>query len=88
MDTDQCLINFRIGLKPGIYLYILKKIFFNFFSDIVSLNKDGNVEIIAHTNDLIFDKNDQLVEHWILERLLSQCENIRGVQVKINRFLF
>lgn len=55
----------------------------------MSINKDGNIEIIAHKDDLIYDRKDRLVEHWVLERFLRQYENIRGVQVNklINFFL-
>uniref|UniRef100_A0A915DED1 AMP-binding enzyme C-terminal domain-containing protein n=1 Tax=Ditylenchus dipsaci TaxID=166011 RepID=A0A915DED1_9BILA len=49
--------------------------------DIVSVHKDGNVEIVTHKDDLIYDRNDKLVEHWRMERLMAQEDSIRGVQV-------
>ncbi|KAK0423761.1 hypothetical protein QR680_008315 [Steinernema hermaphroditum] len=49
--------------------------------DIAVRSEDGNVEIVTHKNDLIFDKANFLVEHWRMERVMAQNEQIRGVQV-------
>lgn len=50
--------------------------------DVVSISSDGNIEIVTHTKlDLIFDRANKLVEHWKIERAMTQCEQIKGVQV-------
>uniref|UniRef100_A0AC35F488 AMP-dependent synthetase/ligase domain-containing protein n=1 Tax=Panagrolaimus sp. PS1159 TaxID=55785 RepID=A0AC35F488_9BILA len=49
--------------------------------DIVSQTNDGNIEIICHREDLIYDRNDHLVEHWKMERLMATYVGIKGVQV-------
>ena len=53
------------------------------FRDVVSIQQDGNVDIITqHREDLIFDKIGRLVEHWRVERLVAQTsQQIRGIQV-------
>ncbi|CAI5440349.1 unnamed protein product [Caenorhabditis angaria] len=49
--------------------------------DIARMDENGAIEIIANSADLIYDKNNCLVEHWNIERLLNQNELIKGVQV-------
>jgi len=50
--------------------------------DVVCVQKDGNIEIITqHKHDLVYDRSERLVEHWKVERLLAQEDQIRGVQV-------
>lgn len=39
------------------------------------------MEIIANKADLIYDRQDKLVEHWKIERILAQYEGIKGVQL-------
>ncbi|KAI1728905.1 AMP-binding enzyme domain-containing protein [Ditylenchus destructor] len=51
--------------------------------DVVSIGNDGNIEIITHKDDLVYDRYDKLVEHWRSERLLAQHDDIRGVQVYV-----
>ncbi|KAH7702526.1 Protein ACS-16 [Aphelenchoides avenae] len=43
--------------------------------------KDGNIEIIAHKSDLMYDRKDALVEHWRMEKAMSMYDQIKGVQV-------
>ncbi|CAI4222435.1 unnamed protein product [Auanema sp. JU1783] len=49
--------------------------------DVARMDAQGNVEIVTNKEDLIFDKNNGLVEHWNIERLLNQNELIKGIQV-------
>ncbi|PAV58632.1 hypothetical protein WR25_06149 [Diploscapter pachys] len=49
--------------------------------DVAKIDADGNVEIFCQEEDLIYDKNNCLVEHWHVERLLNQSELIKGIQV-------
>jgi len=50
--------------------------------DIAAINADGNVELITHKDDLVYDRYDKLVEHWRMERVMAQAtEELRGVQV-------
>ncbi|CAD6190954.1 unnamed protein product [Caenorhabditis auriculariae] len=49
--------------------------------DVARMDVDGNIEIVTHSADLIFDKNNCLLEHWNVERLLNQSELLKGVQV-------
>uniref|UniRef100_A0A914C6Y4 AMP-dependent synthetase/ligase domain-containing protein n=1 Tax=Acrobeloides nanus TaxID=290746 RepID=A0A914C6Y4_9BILA len=60
---------------------------FNSFSewintgDVVAQTSDGNIEIISHKDDLIYNRNDELVEHWKMEKIMSQHKDVKGVQV-------
>lgn len=45
------------------------------------MDENGAIEVVASEDDLIYDKNNCLVEHWNLERLLNQNDLIKGVQV-------
>ncbi|KAE9554064.1 hypothetical protein FO519_002706 [Halicephalobus sp. NKZ332] len=62
---------------------------FNSFSefistgDIAAQGADGNIEIITHKDDIIYDKNDNLIEHWKMERIMATYAEIRGVQLYI-----
>lgn len=49
--------------------------------DIASISREGNVEILTNKCDLIYDRNDNLVKHWEIEKLLAQYEGIKGVQL-------
>uniref|UniRef100_A0A1I7T0W2 AMP-binding domain-containing protein n=1 Tax=Caenorhabditis tropicalis TaxID=1561998 RepID=A0A1I7T0W2_9PELO len=49
--------------------------------DIARMDENGAIEVVASEEDLIYDKNNCLVEHWNLERLLNQNDLIKGVQV-------
>ncbi|KAI6241404.1 AMP-binding domain-containing protein [Aphelenchoides fujianensis] len=49
--------------------------------DIASISREGNVEIITNKADLMYDRKDNLVKHWEIERELAGCESIKGVQV-------
>nr|pir hypothetical protein F47G6.2 - Caenorhabditis elegans [Caenorhabditis elegans] len=49
--------------------------------DIGRMDENGAIEVVASEDDLIYDKNNCLVEHWNLERLLNQNDLIKGVQV-------
>ena len=42
----------------------------------------GNVEIVTSKEDIIFDGNNGVVEHWHIERLLNQSDLIKGCQVQ------
>lgn len=48
---------------------------------IASISREGNVEILANKSDLIYDKEDKLIEHWKIEKILAQYEGIKGVQL-------
>lgn len=63
------------------FLFLFSK--FENFSDVAKIDADGNVEIFCQEEDLIYDKNNCLVEHWHVERLLNQSELIKGIQVRI-----
>lgn len=47
----------------------------------MSVDNCGNIELLTYKYDLIYDKKDKLVEHWIMERIMTQHEDIKGVQV-------
>ncbi|KAE9413319.1 hypothetical protein Angca_007050 [Angiostrongylus cantonensis] len=49
--------------------------------DVARMDADGSIEIVANKEDLIYDKNNGIVEHWNIERLLNQSDLIKGVQV-------
>ncbi|TKR92703.1 hypothetical protein L596_007304 [Steinernema carpocapsae] len=49
--------------------------------DIAARSQDGNIEIVTHKSDLVFDRAEFLVEHWKMERIMAQNDQIRGVQV-------
>ncbi|KAI6182755.1 AMP-binding domain-containing protein [Aphelenchoides bicaudatus] len=49
--------------------------------DIASISREGNVEILTNKSDLIYDRNDKLVEHWVIEKHLAQYQEIKGVQL-------
>ncbi|VDN22405.1 unnamed protein product [Cylicostephanus goldi] len=49
--------------------------------DVARKDEEGSIEIVANKEDLIYDNNNGLVEHWNIERLLNQNELIKGVQV-------
>ncbi|EYB90946.1 hypothetical protein Y032_0212g2253 [Ancylostoma ceylanicum] len=49
--------------------------------DVARMDEEGSIEIVANKEDLIYDNNNGLVEHWNIERLLNQNDLIKGVQV-------
>lgn len=49
--------------------------------DVARMDEEGSIEIVANKEDLIYDNNNGLVEHWNIERLLNQSDLIKGVQV-------
>uniref|UniRef100_A0AC34QVD6 AMP-dependent synthetase/ligase domain-containing protein n=1 Tax=Panagrolaimus sp. JU765 TaxID=591449 RepID=A0AC34QVD6_9BILA len=49
--------------------------------DIVAQTLDGNIEVLAHKEDIIYDRQDRLLEHWRLERAMANYVQIKGVQV-------
>ncbi|CAI2322628.1 unnamed protein product [Caenorhabditis sp. 36 PRJEB53466] len=49
--------------------------------DIARIDENGAIEVVAGEEDLIYDKNNCLIEHWNVERLLNQNDLIKGVQV-------
>ncbi|KAJ1348531.1 hypothetical protein KIN20_003853 [Parelaphostrongylus tenuis] len=49
--------------------------------DVARMDDVGSIEIVANKEDLIYDKNGAIVEHWNIERLLNQNDLIKGVQV-------
>ncbi|VDM60203.1 unnamed protein product [Angiostrongylus costaricensis] len=49
--------------------------------DVARMDAEGSIEIVANREDLIYDKNNGIVEHWNIERLLNQNDLIKGVQV-------
>ncbi|KAK6727598.1 hypothetical protein RB195_005345 [Necator americanus] len=49
--------------------------------DVARKDEEGSIEIVANKEDLIYDNNNGLVEHWNIERLLNQNDLIKGVQV-------
>lgn len=57
------------------------------FRDVVAQTSDGNIEIISHKDDLVYNRNDDLVEHWKMEKLLSTHKDVKGVQVRARGFL-
>ncbi|KIH51614.1 hypothetical protein ANCDUO_18300, partial [Ancylostoma duodenale] len=48
--------------------------------DVARMDEEGSIEIVANKEDLIYDNNNGLVEHWNIERLLNQNDLIKGVQ--------
>ncbi|KJH44470.1 AMP-binding enzyme [Dictyocaulus viviparus] len=49
--------------------------------DVARMDSEGSIEIVANKEDLIYDNNNGIVEHWNIERLLNQNSLIKGVQV-------
>ncbi|VDO81952.1 unnamed protein product [Heligmosomoides polygyrus] len=49
--------------------------------DVARIDDQGSIEIVTNKEDLIYDNNNGLVEHWNIERLLNQNDLIKGVQV-------
>uniref|UniRef100_A0A7I4XX06 AMP-binding domain-containing protein n=1 Tax=Haemonchus contortus TaxID=6289 RepID=A0A7I4XX06_HAECO len=49
--------------------------------DVARVDDEGSIEIVTNKDDLIYDNNNGLVEHWNIERLLNQNDLIKGVQV-------
>uniref|UniRef100_A0A0K0FZI6 AMP-binding domain-containing protein n=1 Tax=Strongyloides venezuelensis TaxID=75913 RepID=A0A0K0FZI6_STRVS len=49
--------------------------------DIVSVKTDFNIELISNKEDLIYDKDNKLVQHWKIEKCLSKFHEIKGIQV-------
>ena len=60
---------------------------YNTFSEVISTgdiaaqSMDGNIEIITNKDDIIYDRNDNLIEHWKMERIMATYVEIKGVQV-------
>lgn len=50
------------------------------------MDQEGNVEIVTTKEDVIFDRNNGVVEHWHVERLLNQNDFIKGCQVGLSPF--
>lgn len=51
--------------------------------DVARIDDQGSIEIVTNKEDLIYDNNNGLVEHWNIERLLNQNDLIKGVQVGV-----
>ncbi|VDL66109.1 unnamed protein product [Nippostrongylus brasiliensis] len=51
--------------------------------DVARMDEHGSIEIVTNKEDLIYDNNNGLVEHWNIERLLNQSDLIKGVQVQL-----
>uniref|UniRef100_A0A7E4W0G1 AMP-binding domain-containing protein n=1 Tax=Panagrellus redivivus TaxID=6233 RepID=A0A7E4W0G1_PANRE len=49
--------------------------------DVVIHTPEGNIEILCHKDDIIYDRHDNLVEHWRLEKAMAAYEGIKGIQV-------
>ncbi|CAB3410738.1 unnamed protein product [Caenorhabditis bovis] len=49
--------------------------------DIARQDENGAFEIVTNEEDLIYDKNNCIIEHWNVERLLNQNDLLKGIQV-------
>jgi hypothetical protein len=49
--------------------------------DIAMIDSRGNVELVTNRDDLIRNGKGELIEHWIIERVLSSHDDVKGAQV-------
>ncbi len=64
-----------------LYLLVIYHMIMPICRDIAMIDSRGNVELVTNRDDLIRNGKGELIEHWIIERVLSSHDDVKGAQV-------